>query len=310
MENTCSLLQPPGSVRQAVSDFLRYCRARNLSPSTLHVNQILLSRLNESVGDLPPAHLTPEHLRTFLTQIGQNCSPSTVQRYRQVLCSFGKYLKTLWGLPNPADALERPKAPRPVIEPLSPQEVVAMITACPSTPTGKRDRLLLLTLVDCGLRASELAALHVEDVDLTEHVLLVRRGKGGKPRRVPFGQTVATALTEWMALRRNVKDPHLFVTCFGRPLDRNRVRAIVIQAARRAGITRKVGPHRLRHTCAVSYLRAGGDVFTLQRFLGHADLTMTRRYTAVADTDVQEKHRLYSPADRLQLPTPRRNRVL
>lgn len=303
------LLVGPATVSAAVSNFLRYCRARNLSQSTQAINRDVLTRLCESAGELPPDRLTQEHLRSFLLRMAQGRRPSTVQRYHDVLRAFGKYLCSL-GYQNPAEGLPRPKAPRPVIEPLAQQEVEAMVAACPDTPLGRRDRLVLLLLVDCGLRASELAALQVDDVDTSERVLLVRCGKGGKPRRVPFGRTVAEALQDWLALRGSVETPQLIVNCYGQAMTRHRIRDIVIQAAERAGVKRKVGPHRLRHTCAISYLRAGGDVFTLQRILGHADLTMTRRYTEVADTDVQEKHRLYSPADRLSVPSKTRKRVL
>ncbi|BCW99834.1 MAG: tyrosine recombinase XerD [Armatimonadota bacterium] len=303
------LLQGPVTVSEAVSDFLRHCRARGLSRSTVTLNEGVLSRLVEQAGELRLEQLSQKHLQSFLLQVSKGRKPSTVQRYYNALQAFGKHLRSL-GHPDPAEGLPRPKAPRPVIEPLAQQEVEAMVASCPDTPLGRRDRLVLLLLVDCGLRASELAALRLDDVDTSECVLLVRCGKGGKPRRVPFGQTVAEALEDWLAVRGNVEAPQLIVNCYGQGVDRYRIGHIVRQAAERAGIRRRVGPHRLRHTCAVSYLRAGGDVFTLQRILGHADLTMTRRYTEVADTDVQEKHRLYSPADRLSVPSKTRKRVL
>ncbi len=301
------LLSGPATVRAAVDDFLRSCQARGLSPSTIALNRGVLARLATEAGELAPEELTQDVLRRFLLSVASGRKAATVQRYHEALRSFGRYLAGT-GLPDPAKGLARPKVPRPVVEALSQQEVEAMVASCPDTPVGRRDRLLLLLLVDCGLRASELAALELDDVDMVERVLLVRCGKGGKPRRVPFGRVVAEALTDWLAVRQGVESSRLLVNCYGEPVDRHRIRNIVVSCARRAGVKRKVGPHRLRHTCAVSYLRAGGDVFSLQKLLGHADLTMTRRYTELADTDVQERHRLFSPADRLELPEQRRRR--
>ena len=95
----------------------------------------------------------------------------------------------------------------------------------------------------------------------------------------------------------------LFVTCYGDPLDRYRVARIVGSRCTQASITGvRCSPHTFRHTFAVTYLRNGGDVFSLQKLLGHSDLMMTRRYAELSQTDVQEKHRLYSPADRLESP--------
>jgi site-specific recombinase XerD len=306
-ELSLTLLSGPATVREAVEGFLRQCRARNLSPRTLELNADVLRRFCEHCGNVAPERLTPDSVLSFLASCGQRTS--TARRYHEVLRAFGKYLQTI-GLPDPAAGIERPKAPLPVIEPLTQEEVEAMLAACPETPAGLRDRLLLLLLVDCGLRASEVAALDVRDVDLEERVLLVRCGKGGKPRRVPFGRQTAETLAEWLAVRNGLDSPRLFVSCYGAALDRHGVAGIVDRAAKRAGIARHVGPHRLRHTFAISYLRAGGDVFTLQRILGHSTLAMTRRYADVADTDVVEKHRLFSPGDRLELPGKKRQNVL
>ena len=93
----------------------------------------------------------------------------------------------------------------------------------------------------------------------------------------------------------------MFVNHYAEAFTRWGLRDTVSKRGRQAGVTGvRCSPHVLRHTCAVMYLRNGGDVFTLQKLLGHEDLTMTRRYAELSQTDVQEKHRLYSPMDALR----------
>ena len=102
----------------------------------------------------------------------------------------------------------------------------------------------------------------------------------------------------------------MFVTCYGDPLDRFRTLDAVKARCKAAGVVGvRCSPHTFRHTFAVQFLRNGGDVFSLQRLLGHSDLTMTRLYAELSQTDVTEKHRLYSPADRLRPAGPNRGRT-
>ena len=82
------------------------------------------------------------------------------------------------------------------------------------------------------------------------------------------------------------------------PMNRQRVHTALFDCGKKAGVTGlRISPHTFRHTFAVMYLRNGGDVFSLQKLLGHSDLTMTRRYAELSETDVIEKHRQFSPAD-------------
>ena len=102
-------------------------------------------------------------------------------------------------------------------------------------------------------------------------------------------------------------EERLFLTVAGDPVNKDSVAKIIRRLARRCKITR-LHPHLLRHTFAVRYLINGGDVFTLQKILGHSTLDMTRRYVTLASGDVKEKHRMYSPIDNLGLVERKRGR--
>ena len=171
----------------------------------------------------------------------------------------------------------------------------------PMIDTQQREKAIMLTLLDTGLRVSELCGLTDEDVDLEEGVLKVM-GKGRRERHVPIGAKAAKALSLYQWARPDqVGTDKFWLTKDGRPLRPGRVEKVLRQLAEKAGLKGvKVNPHTWRHTSAVFYLRNGGDVFTLQKRLGHKTLDMTRHYSNLADSDVKAAHMRHSPADRLK----------
>jgi integrase/recombinase XerD len=293
----------PRTVEEAAVGFLADCAARNLSPATIEVNRIVLTALRDFLDNAHIAEVSTQDLRRFLIEKASSTSPATAARYYDTLRRFFGFLEAEgFCSPNPMHGVRKPRAPIPIIRPLSTEEIERLVAACDNrTFCGLRDKLALLVLVDCGLRASELCDLELSDVDIENRQFLVRRGKGNRSRRVPFGAAVLATLRQYLARRAEAECPKLLVNVYGEPIDRHRLRAIVRNRARRAGVEHPhMGPHLLRHCCGIQLLRAGADVFTVQKVLGHATLVMTRRYCELADSDVHEKHALFSPADRLR----------
>jgi len=205
---------------------------------------------------------------------------------------------------NPFARVKIPRAPRKVIPTFSPSQIRALLGAIDSTtPEGFRDCTVILTLLDTGLRVSELAGLRLGNAWLEEGVLKVT-GKGGKERIIPIGKGVRRLLWRYISgVRPEPENPScdaVFLTADGRPLTVHRIRNRMTVYGRRAGLSGvRCSPHTLRHTAAVSFLRNGGDVFSLQRLLGHSTLLMTRHYCELADTDVRRAHATASPVDNL-----------
>jgi site-specific recombinase XerD len=172
------------------------------------------------------------------------------------------------------------------------------------SPTGLRDWTIILTLLDTGIRVTELTDLNLENVSLLQRSLKIS-GKGNKERTVPIGISVQRAIAKYI----NKYRPHptyplsdnLFLTKYGMPLTPNRIQSIIEGYSQKAGITGvRASPHTFRHTFAISYLRNGGDVFTLQRILGHETLDMVRNYIYLAQYDLQKTHLRCSPVDNLK----------
>lgn len=219
---------------------------------------------------------------------------------------------------RPDTKLKRPEYTPTEIDPLDEDELRKLITACERTtaasttkrkaftmrrPTGKRDLAIVLTLLDTGLRVSELARLRVSDVDMDKGEVFVEpfgSGRKTKSRLVYIGKITKKALWRYLADRDYVPGDRLFVTEHDRPMDRTSIRVMLNALGKRASVP-NVHPHRFRHTFAIQYLRNGGDVFTLQRLLGHSSLDMVLHYLKLADADSAAAHKRASPADRWKL---------
>ncbi len=261
-----------------------------------------------------PTVLTTAHLRAFLAEMQGRQSSKSVYNLWAALRSFYKWHSLETGQPNPMLPIPAPKTVEPVIEPLTQAQVEAIMKAAeygqrrarpgqrtyqPRRPTGLRDRAMILVMLDCGLRASELCRLEVQDVELDTGRVHVRLGKGGKGRLVWLGKHTRRALWRYMILR-DAKSGPLFVTQTDKPLDRNMLRQVLVRIGVRAGVN-GLHPHQLRHTFATEFLKNGGNLLALQRLLGHSSLEMVRRYARIAEADLARLHETGSPVDKWRL---------
>jgi len=231
-------------------------------------------------------------------------SPDTVASYTRAIKSFFSFLEREELIPsNPVAKVKVPKTPKRNMPTFSEEDLVRLF-AQPDKKTseGYRDYTIMLTLLDTGLRVSELCGLNVGDVDLTNGYLRVM-GKGQRERYVPIGSKVTKALLKYKLSHRSGANgsDNFFLTRDGRPVNKARVQKIIRRYGERAGIKTRPSPHTFRSTKAVLYLRNGGDPFSLQKALGHSSLVMTRRYSNLADSDVRAQHLRYGVADRLKI---------
>ena len=179
---------------------------------------------------------------------------------------------------------------RPLI--LTPEQVQTVIDACLTL----RDKLLITVLVDSGLRAEELMRLNWDDVDIGSGTLIVRKGKGGKPRTAVIG---AKARRLVISYRRDVDhNPSMpFIqTDNGSRMTYPGLRSVMTRLTERSGV--HVTAHSLRRTFATLSLRAGMTPIHLQALMGHSTLEMTTEYVQLVYEDLMEAHRDHGPVDR------------
>jgi len=206
---------------------------------------------------------------------------------------------------NPFSKLKIPKPPKKIIATFSPHQIESLLGVMSGSAEGYRGVVMVLTLLDTGLRVNELTNLKMENVWLEEGLIKVL-GKGNKERLVPIGKQIRKLLWRYITQYRpepaRPKLDNLFLTQDGRPLTKNRVDSIMKHHGRMAGLTGvRCSPHTLRHTFAINFLRNDGDIFSLQKILGHSSLEMTRRYCELANVDIKKAHAIASPVDNLAI---------
>jgi integrase/recombinase XerD len=188
----------------------------------------------------------------------------------------------------PAPAKRLPKA-----LPLSDVEAILEAAGSPGTTLALRDRALLEVLYGTGARISEAVGLDVDDLDTVDGTVLLR-GKGGKERLVPVGSYALEAVDAYLVRGRpelvaaGSGTAALFLNARGGRLSRQSAWTVLARAADRAGVTKDVSPHTLRHSFATHLLDGGADVRVVQELLGHASVTTTQVYTLVTVDNLRE----------------------
>ena len=197
---------------------------------------------------------------------------------------------------NPLTNLKKPQPEKKVIQALSVNEIDRLFKECSgNNALAVRNRAILSIFLDCGLRVSELASVNVDDVNVDNGSMLIKHGKGGKQRVVRIGTKAQKTLWKYLTLYRKGNSNSLFLNRSGTTLDVG-IKILIKRLGDRAKV--HAYPHKLRHTFAVSFLRAGGDVFSLQYLLGHSTLAMTQRYLqSLNANDAANAHKKFSPLD-------------
>lgn len=198
--------------------------------------------------------------------------------------------KTVFKAARQKAGLRAPPTPRGGVDRLTVEEELRFLDR--AYAQDGRTGVMLQTLLETGMRASELVQLRIEDVSLAERVVIIRYGKGGKQREVPIRRELAQLLRLHIGARRagplfasreqgSGPVPHT--------LTRQRVGQVVRSVARAAGIAKRVYPHLLRHTMATRLLARGMEITDLQHFLGHANIVTTRHYAETTAVVLQRR---------------------
>ena len=167
------------------------------------------------------------------------------------------------------------------IEPLSKAECSALLAACGRGLIGLRDRALLSLLWRSQLRISEALSLRASDWDVVAGTVNVRHGKGDQQRVAVLHPSAVTDVQRWLSARQRLGGSLIFCTLRGSPLSRQAVWRRLKQLGRRAGITKRVHPHGMRHSGTRHLIEGGVPLNLVQSQLGHANLATTSRYAEI-----------------------------
>ncbi len=284
-----------------VKNFFVYLKnERGLSARTLTAYQrdleLLLLFLDAEEIDRPE-QVTQHHIRAFIAQRHrQGLGGKSLQRLLSAVRSLYRWmLREGLAEHNPATPVKAPKSPRHLPATIDADSIGQLLDIPCDTPLAIRDKAIMELFYSSGLRLSELAGLHWEQLDLASGMVTVT-GKGNRTRMVPVGRMASKALLEWHKYRgefASFEQPFVFVSQRGTPIATRTIQARIRYWAKRQGIPQNVYPHLLRHSFASHMLESSGDLRAVQELLGHADISTTQIYTHL---DFQHLAKVYDKA--------------
>lgn len=300
-----------------IEQFLVDRRAQNLSRNTILFYRDRINRLLEfceTQAITQVSQISPDTIRHYLLWLESTGHNPGGQHacYRALRAFLLWYWQETDQEGNPPTA--KVKAPKVALDPLEPvelQDVDKLLKVCKvdysrrsdgstlrCVDLGARDKAIFLVLLDSGVRARELLALDLDDIDLVSGNVTVRHGKGDKARSVFLSQITRRAVRQYLKTRMD-ECPALFITDTGSRLSYSGLRNMIEKRSKEAGIE-PPSIHAFRRAFAIGCLRNGVDVFSLAGILGHSDLQVLRRYLHLVTDDLRTAHGLGSPVSRLK----------
>jgi integrase/recombinase XerD len=277
---------------------------RGLSANTLAAYRADLTALARWLGErkVPMDKTTRADLQDFIAwRVREGARPRSTARQLSSFRRFFRYLVRENGIrEDPTAQIAMPKIGRSLPKSLTEEEVEALLGApVVSDPLGNRDRTMLEVLYATGLRVSELVNLRHGQININQGVIRIL-GKGNRERLIPLGEEAVRWITDFehgprgeILLERQTD--FLFPTRRGDRMTRQAFWHIIKRYARKAGISKELSPHTLRHAFATHLLNHGADLRVVQMLLGHSDLSTTQIYTHVARERMKELHQQHHP---------------
>lgn len=282
-------------ISAGIAEFLLDHKGRGSRPMTIDWYKRTLNLLLSDHMEEPLSVLSPFLVNKVLNRPVKNTTLAIYDRALRAFCNWLKGVELIER--NPFEKRKRIKDSFQLRQVLTPEEIQSLLAASKKDKRVRyRNQAMLLLFLGTGIRSSELARIKITDVDWANAQIKIE-GKTGFSA-LPLSKQVYRALRLYVTQERKGTDQHLFLYA-GKPLNTYSLTRFMNRLGKRAGIARPIGVHILRHTFATSYLRNGGDGFTLQRILRHSSPVMTQRYLHFVTGDLQEKLEKFSPLSKM-----------
>jgi integrase/recombinase XerD len=283
-------------LQDAYTDFILSRQAMLCSPKTIRFYHFTAGRFLkylENNGVTKPEGVSARYIRAYLASlVNKDLSDSYINGHARAIKTLVRFWYKEKYIPE-IPLFEMPKISKKRLPVLTAKEVKKAINNC----LNKRDRAIIMLLVDTGLRRAEICALNWENIDISSGIVRVTKGKGGKARAVVAGIKTRRAL---LAYRRDIEHQEnkpVFQTNTGSRLSANGLRSALLRIGKRADV--HITPHALRRTFATLSLRAGMNLIQLQAMMGHSSLEMTRNYIQMLEEDLLEAQKAHGPIDNI-----------
>ncbi|WP_066174692.1 tyrosine-type recombinase/integrase [Bacillus marinisedimentorum] len=282
--------------------FMEVKKTEGLSKVTINDHYTHFLYFCEFIGqDLQNQEINADIFRKYISYMleERQVSPVTVNARIRPLRTLLRFAYNEGWIEEPVFEKFKPlKTPEDTIESLTPAEIKLIFAQIDETTyAGMRDKAMLYTLLDTMVRISELLKIRRENVDLKNGIIQLEahETKMKRKRIVPISLKTIKVLRYYMSETEVFGSDVLFLTYNGDSIDSNTVRKRLMDYAKNAGISKRVSPHVWRHSGALLYIKNGGDPFSLQKILGHTDMSMVRKYIQMTNTDVKAQHNYFSP---------------
>jgi integrase/recombinase XerC/integrase/recombinase XerD len=290
--------------------YLLRCRVEGKAECTVRAYRWSLGRFLHGLADhgvpLAASSVTQEDVYRYLGSFAHLSLDTRHRYFREVRCFFNWIVEAGHLEASPFAHVRNVRLPSKIVQPFAQDGVRQLLAACSDEPAGVRDRAIMVTLLDTGLRVSELVQLNLDDVNLELMRLRVLHAKGNKQRVASFSGACKRDLVRYLDLRGDEPGP-LFCATDGhgtlRPnayLHSNGIKQMLRRVGRRTGLP-KVHAHRFRHTFATWAIDQGARELDVQLLLGHSSPDMVRRYTSSYNAEqAARRHVDFSPATMLE----------
>lgn len=284
------------------ADYMAKCRARNLSDKTLEIYEVRFSVFQKYLNgkELKPSEIDQDVIDGFILYLQRRgCNDITVQSYIRDIRAFFYYLMNNGFTPE--FKIKFPKADKKIKETYTDEELKKLL----KKPNLKRCEfneyktwVFSNYLLATGNRISTLLNLQIRDLDFDNGIIQLNKMKNRKAQIVPMASSLAVILKEYLTYRKGEPDDYVFCNSYGGQGEILSYQEMPAKYNKARGVS-KTSAHLYRHTFAKHWILNGGDIFRLQKLLGHSDLTVVKEYVNMFSSDLSKDYSDYNPLDTL-----------
>lgn len=297
---------------EGYDQFIRYCKVRNLREATIeHYNGTMRSVYKFIEPKTLIKNITPSTIDSFILymQTDLNIKDVTINTYLRTLRTILYYFMRLGYMQE--FKIQNYKFDKTIVQTYTNEELKILLkkpNMAKCSFVEYRTWVVENFLLATGCRVHSLVNIKNKDIDFENAVVYLSTTKNRKPLIVPISTTLLEILRKYMSVRGGELEDYLFCTEFGKQADRQTINVTIANYNKKRGVF-KAGCHRFRHTFAKSYILNGGDVFKLQKILGHSDMRIVRNYVEMFTEDLKIDFDSVNPLEQLQIDTNKKIKI-